>query len=195
MTTILDPFKEVRRQEFRRYFQPSRIVLCLLPSPDTESGVNVITLSFNMYCSYKPPMMAVAIQRINHSYELIQRTSEFVLAVPGDAMAYEALQCGLVSQRKADKVKSLRLTLHASKKVAVPGLAAAIANIEIAKRAQVICGDHVLVMGEVLRFAVNKDISQSPLVSLGPNTSGFNVLQTSGIHRIGTVAQQSPSRK
>src|SRR5206468_3591431 len=49
-------FTTLRRQQFRRYFQPSRVLLAVVPAP-TKSGVNVITLCFNMYCSYKPSMM------------------------------------------------------------------------------------------------------------------------------------------
>ena len=189
-------FTGLRRQQFRKYFQPSRLVLCVMPAPTTQSGFTVITLSFNMYCSYKPPMMAIAVEKVNESYELVQRAEEFVLAVPGETLARETLQCGVLSVRDTDKIHTLGLALEPSQTVSVPGLSAAIANIELAKRAQVVCGDHVLVVGEVLRFAVDQANSSKPLISLGPETDGFTVLETRGIHRIGIVGartQDEPS--
>ena len=180
-------FTNLRRQQFRQYFQPSRIVLGVIPAP-TKSGVNVITLCFDMYCSYKPPMMAIAVQNVNASYKLIQNCEEFVLAVPGVSMVQEALFCGTRSMTEADKVEALGLKLCDSTSVAVPGLQSAIANIELTKETCIRTGDHMLCIGSVRRFAVNKSATDLPLLSVGPDTRGYKVLATHGIHRIATVA-------
>ena len=161
--------------------------MCVIPSPATESGVNVVTLSFNMHCSYKPSMMAIAVQDVNESHSLIRAANEFVLAVPGVHMAKEAMACGRKSVRRVDKVKVLGLELLPSRKIAVPGLLRAIANIELGKRAEIESGDHVLVVGEVLRFAVNKENRERPLLSIGRNTNGYQVLSHEGMHRIAVV--------
>jgi hypothetical protein len=63
----------------------------------------------------------------------------------------------------------------------------AIANIEIVKRATVPTGDHILVVGEVLKFGVNQANRERPLVSLGPRTDGFEVLAHERMHRLGVV--------
>jgi flavin reductase (DIM6/NTAB) family NADH-FMN oxidoreductase RutF len=179
-------FVSLRRQQFRQYFQPSRIVLGILPAP-TKSGVNVITLCFDMYCSYKPPMMAVAIQNINASYELIERCTEYVLAVPGPALLKETVFCGTKSMNEVDKVEELRLKLSTSTTVRVPGIAAAIANIELTKQVCVKTGDHLLCVGLVRKFGVNRQRRELPLLSIGPDAAGYEVLAKQGIHRIGTV--------
>jgi flavin reductase (DIM6/NTAB) family NADH-FMN oxidoreductase RutF len=184
---MTSPFEGVSRQEFRRWFQPSRLVMCVMPDLRTESGVNVITLSFCMHCSYKPPMMAIAIQNINESHVLIQKAEEFVLAVPGEDLAHAAMECGWESVRDVDKVKSLGLELVTSENVSVPGLHGAIANVEFAKRSLTASGDHVIAVGEVLRFGVNKAIRPRPLLSVGPDTGGYRVLEERGIHRIALV--------
>ena len=180
-------FVQQRRQEFRRYFQPSRILLCVMPAP-TGSGLNVITLSFSMYCSYKPPMLAVAIQDINASHEFIQKTSEYVLAVPGTSLLRETLFCGTNSARDVDKVHELQLKLIKSERVATPGLMQAIANIEMLKEHTIKVGDHILVVGKAVSFRVNVNQSELPLLSVGPATRGYRVLAQKGIHRIGTIA-------
>jgi flavin reductase (DIM6/NTAB) family NADH-FMN oxidoreductase RutF len=179
-------FTTLSRQQFRRYFQPSRLVLCLLPAP-TLSGANVITVSFNMYCSYKPTMMAFAIQNINESWNLIQDADECVLSVPGESLARETLMSGFYSAREHDKISKLNLELCPSEKVRVPGLKRAIANIELKKLTSVETGDHSLIVGKVLRFAVNTKLKERPLLSVGPDTRGYEVLAQKGIHRIAAV--------
>ena len=179
-------FASLSRQQFRKYFQPSRLVLCLLPAP-APSGVNVFAISFNMYCSYKPPMMAIAIHKINRSWELIRNADEFVLSVPGESLAREMLECGIYSLREMDKVKKLNLELLKSEKVRVPGLKRAIANVELQKFASIETGDHSLVVGKVLKFGVNTACNERPLLSVGPDTRGYRVLRQKGIHRIAVV--------
>jgi flavin reductase (DIM6/NTAB) family NADH-FMN oxidoreductase RutF len=179
-------FASLRRQQFRQYFQPSRIVLGILPAP-TKSGVNVITLCFEMYCSYKPPMMAVAIQNLNASYDLLERCTDYVLAVPGPSLLKETVFCGTKSMTEVDKVEELSLKLSVSENIGVPGLAAAIANIELTKQTCIKTGDHLLCVGLVRKFGVNRQSRELPLLSIGPDTAGYEVLAKEGIHRIGTV--------
>ena len=183
-------FTTLGRQQFRRYFQPSRIVLGILPAP-TPSGVNVITLCFDMHCSYKPPKMAIAIQNIAASFDLANKAKEYVLAVPGPSLAEATVFCGVNSMHQVDKVSHLGLTLCPSETVSVPGLENAIANIELVKENCIDVGDHRIVIGRVLRFAVNRTRRELPLLSVGPDTAGYRVLSQKGIHRIAVVAADS----
>ena len=132
-------------------------------------------------------MLAIAIQKINCSYDLIQKAKEYVLCVPGPDLAHETLYCGVESISKVDKVKALKIQLVQSDRVGVPGLQAAIANIEMVKEVSLQTGDHVLVVGRAVNFRVNNRLRSLPLVSMGPDTSGYTVLAQHGIHRIGTV--------
>jgi flavin reductase (DIM6/NTAB) family NADH-FMN oxidoreductase RutF len=133
--------------------------------------------------------MSFAIQRINYSYELFADASEFVLAVPGESLAAEAMVCGALSGRHDDKVDRCGLRLVHSAEVSVPGLAEAIANIELVGVGWQPVGDHAIVTGEVRRFAVNTRRAERPLLSIGPDTSGFELLAHQGIHRIGVVSR------
>lgn len=184
--TKSNKFTSMRRQEFRKYFQPSRILLGVMPAP-TRSGLNVITLCFSMHCSYKPPMIAIAIQDVNASYEFIQRTDQYVLSVPGTSMVRETLYCGTKSANEVDKVEELSLDLIQGDSIGVPGLNMSIANIEMVKEHSIRAGDHILVVGRAVAFRVNQDGNQLPLLSVGPETRGYRILAQNGIHRIGTV--------
>lgn len=185
--TLEPVFTPLSRQAFRRYFQPSRILLGIVPAP-TASGINIITLCFTMYCSYKPPMLAVAIHNINASYELFNKASRYLLSVPGESMVDETLYCGTESMSQVgDKVANLKLGLINSEKVPIPGLAKAIANVEMVKHYSLRTGDHLLVIGEAVSFRARKDSTERPLLSVGPNAFGYRVLAHQGIHRIAVV--------
>ena len=135
-------------------------------------------------------MLAIAIQNVNATYELIQRTDEYVLAVPGVSLAREALYCGTVSMRDADKVRTLNLQLLGSRHIKTPGFRQAIANIEMVKEDSIRVGDHLLIVGRALDFRVNENRTELPLPSIGPDLTGYDVLAKKGIHRIGTVRSE-----
>jgi flavin reductase (DIM6/NTAB) family NADH-FMN oxidoreductase RutF len=134
-------------------------------------------------------MMAFAIQQGAHSYKLLENASECVLAVPGEMMATQALFCGTKSGSEFDKVTACGFRLHRSEKAQVPGLASAIANIEMRIVSKIETGDHMTALGEVLRFGVNESNTERCLLSVGPDTDGYLVLAQEGIHRIGVVAR------
>lgn len=184
----------LKRQEFRRYFQPSRIVLGVFVVPRT-GRVNVITLCFNMHCSYKPPMMAVAIANTSYTFTLLEAGSEFVLGVPGESMANAVIQCGLESGRTLDKVTALGLRLGSGDAVKVPILKQCIANVELRAAQLVRTGDHTTVIGEVAAFRVNVENRERPLVSVGPQHSGYELLARSGIHRIAVASAYSSATR
>jgi flavin reductase (DIM6/NTAB) family NADH-FMN oxidoreductase RutF len=178
-------FDELRRQQFRRYYQPTRILLGLVESG--TSSINVITLCFSMTCSYKPPLMAIAVHRRSYSYQLFSAAREFVLAVPGEKLAREALFCGVESGREVDKIRECALPLVDSKTVRVPGLESAIANLELLVRSTFDTGDHRTIIGEVRRYAVNTRNQERNLLSVGPQHDGYEILAAKGIHRIAVV--------
>lgn len=172
------------RQQFRQYFQPSRLVIGVV-SDDRSGNINLITLSFNTHCSYKPLMMAFSIHNSTYSYRLFQHAAQCVLAVPGEALAQEALECGILSGRRVDKLNKFNLKLEKSQEIDTPGLRGCIANIELVIRQRIEVGDSMMLIAEVQSYRVNTSIRQRNLLSLGPRTTGYEVLASKGIHRIG----------
>jgi flavin reductase (DIM6/NTAB) family NADH-FMN oxidoreductase RutF len=129
-------------------------------------------------------MMAFAIQRGSLSFSLLDTAKTCVLAIPGEHLADAAMFCGTKSGSDVNKVEACGLQLIDSATIDVPGLAMAIANVECKIINVIPTGDHRTVVVEVLRFAVNVDSKQRPLVSVGSNTDGYTVLIRKGIHRI-----------
>jgi flavin reductase (DIM6/NTAB) family NADH-FMN oxidoreductase RutF len=185
-------FSNLKRQQFRRVFQPSRIVMALLRDPSQDSW-NVITLCFNMYCSYKPAMMAFAVHRRAYSYSILQDATECVLSIPGERLAEQAMYCGTCSGADVRKFEHCGFTPAISSQVSVPGIEEAIANVELRLVNRVRTGDHLTVVGRVLKFGVNQANAERCLLSVGPRTNGYQVLVKRGVHRIAVVDGTSES--
>ncbi|HVO68766.1 MAG TPA: flavin reductase, partial [Aggregatilineaceae bacterium] len=182
--------ESVSRQVFRRSFQPSRLLVALVPTPE-QDRVNAITLSFSMWCSYKPRMLAIAVQNCNYSYECFESAKEYTLTVPGESLVKAALAFGTISGRSIDKIVDMGVALAASATVSVPALAGSIAALELVKHAQIVTGDHMLVVGRVTRMARNHSVSERPLLSIGPDTTGYELLFKHGQHRIAVVGRNT----
>jgi len=114
-----------------------------------------------------------------------------VLAVPGESFAHEALICGLQSGRDIDKVRECGFQIVDSKHVRVPGLRNAIANLELLIKSRIETGDHMTVIGEVRRYAVNTSSRERNLLSVGPEHDGYEVLAAKGIHRIAVTNRRN----
>jgi len=179
-------FESVKRQEFRDYFQPSRITIGIIKSKNI-SDYNLITLCFSMYCSYKPNMIAFSIQRSNYSYKLLDNVDNCVLAIPGEKIAEQTLYCGDVSGNNIDKVTECGFTFVESKYIKTPGLLEAKSNIELEITDKVITGDHMTIFGIVKNFYVNKENKERNLISVGADHQGYDVIAKKGIHRIAVV--------
>lgn len=182
----MNTFIPQNRQTWRRNFQPSRILLAIIPIVDSGTP-NVVTLSFNMYCSYKPNMIAISIQNKNASFFQIRSADKYSLAVPGEALAKETLFCGTTSYRDCDKVAAAKLKLKRIKRERTFLLEGAIGNLLVTKTAEILTGDHITVIGEVRKFLANRTLKERPLLSIGPITTGYEILARKGIHRIGVV--------
>jgi len=135
-------------------------------------------------------MMAFAIQKGAYSYKLLAEADECVLAVPGERLAAETLFCGVTSGRNVNKVQECKFKLVESQKICVPGIDDVIANIEARIVKKVQTGDHLTAICEVLRFGVDKENHEQCLLSIGPQTIGYRVIEHQGIHRIGIIETQ-----
>ncbi len=180
-------FEPMGRQKFREYFQPSRIVLGILPIPGTRR-FNVITLCFSMHSSYKPPMLAFAVYEKSFTRTLLESASECVLAIPGETLAKEVLFCGIESGREINKIEACNFRLHTSSRIKIPGIEQAKVNIQMRITQKVVSGDHLAVFGEVLEYGVNRRNQEMNLLSVGEKHDGFKIVASKGIHRIAVIA-------
>lgn len=183
---MFDMFQSVKRQEFRDYFQPTRITIGVIMD-NNHNRYNLITLCFSMYCSYKPNMIAFSVQRSNYTYKLLDDIESCVLSVPSESLAEQTLYCGDISGSERDKIKDCGFTLTQSRYIETPGLLEAKSNIELKVVNKIITGDHMTIFGEVMSFNINKMNEERNLISVGSDHKGYEVLAQKGIHRIAVV--------
>lgn len=176
--------KTLKRKEFRNYFQPSKILLAVIPDL-AQSRNNIITLCFTMTCSYKPPMIAFSIEKKNHSFNLVMSTTEIAMAVPGRSLAKQTMDCGFYSGRDTDKFKACGFSEQKLPNIKTPGIMEAIANIELKVINKIISGDHLTIICEVLGYHLNEDKVEENLLAVTDNTTGYEILIRKGMHRIG----------
>lgn len=177
---------KITRKKFREYYQPSKIMLGVFSDPKANR-FNIITLCFTTTCSYNPPMIAISIEDRNYSYGLAEHSKEIVLAIPGKSLADETMQCGFYSGRDVDKFSICSFTKLNLPNVEIPGIAEAIANIEVKVINRIKTGDHITLFCEVLGYHLNDSKVEKNLVSFGPNTLGYDLLVKKGMHRIGVL--------
>ena len=112
---------------------------------------NIMAAAWAMPVDFQPPKVAVVIDRTTFTRELIEASGEFVLAVPGRAIAAQVLAVGSRSGRDGDKFAALGLEALPAAQVAAPLPAGCIGWLEC----RVIPEPHIqqaydLFLGEVL---------------------------------------------
>jgi len=130
----------------RKYPEP----VVLVVSCDREGKPNVMPAGWSMVTSENPPMLAVAINRINYTHKLIEEAGEFVLAFPNEEMKTIIEYTGSCSGKDTDKFADCSIETLRSEYVKPPLIRDAVACFECKLRAKLMTGDHTIFAGEVV---------------------------------------------
>ena len=115
---------------------------------------NLITLAWAMPVSIDPPMMAIAVAPARFSHDLIERSGEFVVNVPGSGLLRAVWHCGTKSGRDGDKFMGAGLTEVPGRVVQAPLVAECFGHAECRVVDMPTTGDHTLFVGEVVAASV-----------------------------------------
>ncbi len=151
----------------RKY--PEAISLAIVRDQDGKH--NPIPLGWMMMTSREPAMIAISIGRSRYSLEQIRRSREFVLAFPPSTMGAEMLYYGTNSGREVDKLADTPVATLPAAQVNGVLLADAVANFECRVVSEMVTGDHVLFVAEVVASHVNGDESVHRLFSVARGES------------------------
>lgn len=129
---------------------PAALVTCKY-----RDKVNVMAVGWTSALSQNPPCLGIAIHPTRFSYDLIRRSGQFGLSIPGRALAEAVARVGKLSGASgADKFRQAGLTWAEPKEIEAPLIAEALAWVECTLVDTFEIGDHTLFVGEVLRAAV-----------------------------------------
>lgn len=121
-----------------------------------KDKINVMTAAWQMPVSFKPLLVAVAIGRTRFTHGLIEKSGEFVIAVPQFGILEKVWCCGTHSGRDTDKFSLCGLTPLAGRKVKAPLIEECIGNIECRVSDRHTAGDHTIFVGEVVAASVQE---------------------------------------
>ena len=77
---------------------------------DQNHRPNIITVAWAGTVCTNPPMVSISVRPSRYSYEIIEKTGEFVINLTNEKLAKACDYCGVVSGRDVDKFKKTGLT-------------------------------------------------------------------------------------
>lgn len=144
----------------------------------SDSGDNIITLSWIGTVCSSPPIVAIGIRKNRFSYSMIKKSGEFVINIPGKNLVRESDFCGTRSGRDVDKFEKTWLTKEKAKMVSAVLIKECPINLECKLIEAIDLGSHTLFLGEVVGTHIDEKIMSdgkfddekfNPLVYLSPH--------------------------
>lgn len=122
----------------------------LVTVTDGEGHDNVFTAAWAGTVCTNPPMVSLSVRPERYSYEMIQKTGEFVINLTTEEMAKATDYCGVVSGRDTDKFEAMHLTKLPASQVQPPILEEAPVSIECHVAEVKKLGSHDLFLANVV---------------------------------------------
>jgi len=129
--------------------------------------------------SSEPPLLGLAVHPACYTHDMLKKSQECVLNIPGRPLAEQVLHCGTVSGQQEDKIKTAHFNLDNGRRVETPWISECLAHIECAVTDIITPGDHSLFIVEVVGAWAEKsafddgiwlcpeDEEMRPLIHLG----------------------------
>ncbi len=138
---------EIPINQANRLINSGNVVMVTAQYKDKSS---IITIAWHCPVSIKPSIIGVAVGKSRFSAELIERSGEFIVNVPGWELFEAMIFCGTRSGREVDKFQATGLTpLKPVKLLKPPRIKECIGAIECAVADKKEIGDHIMFFGEV----------------------------------------------
>lgn len=122
---------------------------------DQNHRPNIITVAWAGTVCTNPPMVSISVRPSRYSYEIIEKTGEFVINLTNEKLAKACDYCGVVSGRDVDKFKKTGLTPVPVEHVKAPAIAESPVNIACRVVESQPLGSHTMFVAEVLGVTVD----------------------------------------
>lgn len=127
----------------------------LVSVTDGIGNDNLFTVAWAGTVCTNPPMVSISVRPERFSYDMIQKTGEFVINLTTEKLAFATDYCGVVSGRDIDKWQKLGLTKMPSQEVKPPCLQESPVNIECRVRSVEELGSHHMFLADVVAVHVD----------------------------------------
>jgi flavin reductase (DIM6/NTAB) family NADH-FMN oxidoreductase RutF len=153
---------ELELSQFYRLMAPRTTII--ITTVNSKGEINAAPFSFTMPVSVNPPLLAVASVASHHTYHNLQETGEFVVNLPGEEILNQLWITGESFPEGVNELEKAGLTATESVDVKAPGIGECVAQLECKVVSDQECGDHQLVVGEVVRVTARDDSLQEGLL-------------------------------
>ncbi len=121
----------------------------------TMEKSNIITVAWTGIINTDPAMVYISVRPTRYSYNIINKTKEFVINLTNEQLAYATDWCGVKTGEKFDKFKEMKLTKEKAKFVKCPMIKESPVSVECKVKEIKELGSHHMFIAEVL--AINAD--------------------------------------
>lgn len=119
---------------------------------------NFMPAAWTTPVSHEPPLCAVAIAPKRFTHDLIARSGEFGLSIPGLALAEKVRRAGDISGADVeDKFAAVGLTAEQGTRIRAPKIAECLGHLECVVEQSVTAGDHTIFVGRIVAAFASKD--------------------------------------
>lgn len=147
--------KEIDRHEAFELASPYPYVLAV--TLDSRGRPNIMGLSWWMFTSWSPLMMAISVGHQRYSHKCLEHHKEFVLCFPSEGQEKDAWFCGRKSGQDVDKFKETNFRPVTAKVVSPPIIEGVTAAYECKVVKHVETGDHTIFIADVVAIHGNPD--------------------------------------
>lgn len=116
---------------------------------------NIITVAWTGIANTNPAMVYISVRKERFSYNIIQKTGEFVINLTNEQLTKATDWCGVKSGKNVDKFKNMNLTKEKSNFVKCPSIKESPVSIECKVVEEKDLGSHTMFLANVL--SINAD--------------------------------------
>lgn len=135
---------------------PATLVTC-----GTMEKPNVLTIAWTGICCTRPPMTYISVRPERFSYDIIEKSGEFVINLTTSAMVKQTDLCGVKSGRDVNKFELCGFHSVPSQKISVP----LIEECPVALECRVVetkpLGSHTMFLAEIVGIDVDEKFIDS----------------------------------
>ena len=143
------------KKNFRATTGLAPVPVVMVSCGDMERS-DIITIAWVGTVNSEPPMLSVSIRKSRLSYDLIEKSGEFVVNLVTKELLKICDGCGIVSGRDVDKFKKFLLNKEASEKVSAPRIKESPVNLECVVKQKLELGSHDVFIAEIVNVSVDE---------------------------------------
>lgn len=157
-------FVDLDLESYYRVVAPRPTII--ISTVNKKGEINAAPFSFTMPVSVNPPLIAVASVAKHHTYQNILETGEMVVNIPNETILKELWVTGEKFPVGINEIEKAGLTQMDCKEIKPPYIPECIAYLECKVQKTMECGDHQLVIGEVVKASVREDAIKDGLLDV-----------------------------